>query len=256
MEIRRIRTEESEAFLQLLCDVFGLDYTRAYGIFYNEPLFDLQRKWGLFLDDEPISILTTVPLRFGWGQAIGIAGVATNPRFQGQGYGQRLLEKVLEDATQNGEGTALLFAREQGLYARAGFVLLDEIVRGEIKDSVDDVTGPILEFDDVRGMYNRWSEADPNRLRRDDQRWRYWRWTLRMCAPIGDGYACLEGNIVRECVTNERPDKWEVGKGAEWFGTTTMARQLGLNLKKPEFDLYFMGYNTPAMPQMFMTDQF
>ena len=256
MVVRRIDPEESELFLKLLCGVFGLDHSRAQGIFYNEPMFDIQRKWALFDGGTMISILTTVPLSFGFGRGIGIAGVATDPLFQGQGYARRLLEAVLEDAQRQGEPSALLFARDKGLYARAGFEELDQVIRGEIIDSVDDEVGPVLSFEQVRAMYQDWSDAHPARLHRDDRRWKYWRWTLRMCAPLEGGYACVEGNIVRECVTDVPQQEWPVGKKAEWFGTTTLAKSLGLRLRSTEFDLYLMGYNVPMQPQMFMTDQF
>lgn len=256
MEVRPIRRDESSQFLRLLCEVFTLDYTRAEGIFYKEPMFDLQRKWALFDGPEMVSILTTVPLTFGWGRSIGIAGVATASQRQNRGYAQCLLETVLSDAHEKGEGSALLFARARGLYQRVGFTELDEVVRGEIPGSVDDTTGPILEFDEVRKMYGAWADQDPARLRRDDQRWNYWKWTLRMCAPIEGGYACLEGNVVREAVSDSRPSSWPVGKGAEWFGLTGMARHLGLEMRSPSADLVLMGYNFPGVPQMFMTDQF
>ena len=74
-EIRPIRLDETDTFLQILCDVFGLDFFRAQGLFKEEPLFDLSRKWALFEGDEMVSILTTTPLIFGWGREIGRAHV-------------------------------------------------------------------------------------------------------------------------------------------------------------------------------------
>ncbi|MFY9235056.1 MAG: GNAT family N-acetyltransferase [Fimbriimonadaceae bacterium] len=256
MEIRRIRPDESDQFLNLLCSVFGLDQSRAQGIFYNEPMYDLQRKWAMFCGNEMISILTTVPLEFGWGRAIGIAGVATNPSHQRKGYASRLLERVLVDAEQEGEPAALLFARAVELYEAIGFTKLDDVIRGQIGGCRDDGMGSVLEFDQVRPLYEQWALAHPARLRRDEQRWKYWRWTLRFCTRLDDGYACLEGNIMRECVTDRPCSAWPIGRGAEWFGTTHMAERLGLQLDKRAFDLHFMGYKIPTMPQMFMTDQF
>jgi GNAT superfamily N-acetyltransferase len=256
MEVRPIRSEESEAFLHLLCEVFGLDYSRAHGIFFNEPMFDLQRKWALFDAGEMVSIMTTVPLHFGWGNAIGIAGVATRHGWQGQGCAQRLLESVLECSCEAGEGPALLFAREQGLYRRAGFTILDEVVRARIECSYEDNSTEVLSFPEVSQMYTLWAEENPARLRRDERRWKYWRWTLRMCAPIGDGYACMEGGMLRECVVSKSMDKWPLGANAEWFGTSSMAAEIGFKLHAPLTDLYLMGYKIPLQPQMFMTDQF
>lgn len=256
MNVRQITADESEQFLQLLCDVFGLDYPRAQGIFFNEPMFDLQRKWALFDGAEMVSILTTVPLHFGWGNAIGIAGVATRPQNQGKGHAGRLLEAVLQASAERGEPSALLFARETGLYERAGFERIDDVIRGEIVGAIDEPPRAVLEYDDVKLIYERWAEGHAARLRRDERRWKYWRWTFRMCSPIADGYACLEGNILRECVSSNVPSRWPIGRGAHWLGTRSMARLLGLELLDPQFDLYLMGFNIPVMPQMFMTDQF
>ena len=75
-EIRPIRLDETDAFLRILCTVFELDFFRAQGLFREEPLFDIDRKWALFERGEMVSILTTTPLIFGWGKANGIAGVA------------------------------------------------------------------------------------------------------------------------------------------------------------------------------------
>jgi hypothetical protein len=58
-EIRTIHESEGETFLRLMCGVFGLDFNRAYDVFFTEPLFDLDRKWALFEGNEMVSILTT-----------------------------------------------------------------------------------------------------------------------------------------------------------------------------------------------------
>lgn len=256
MDIRRIRPDEADEFLHLLCGVFGLDAGRAQGIFYNEPMFDLHRKWALFEGGKMASILTTVPLEFGWGRAIGIAGVATDPARQGRGLASRLLEHVLEESDRVGEPSALLFAREVGLYQSVGFDKLDDVIRGDLLDCEETGMETVLEFDHIRPLYEAWSEAHPARLRRDDRRWKYWRWTLRFCAPVPGGYACMEGSVLRECVTDTPPPTWPVGRGADWFGLAGMADRLGIRLTDRKFDLHFMGYKVPQEPQMFMTDQF
>src|SRR5262249_53090429 len=148
----------------------------AHRIFFSEPLFDLNRKWALFDGNEMVSILTNVPLEFGWGKAIGIAGVATAKDKQNKGYAGQLLEGVLRAAEADGETGALLFARDPTLYRKLGFEVADTVVRGPIDVAPEKGPFEILEYQDVQAQYDHWALQDPNRLRRDDRRWGYWRW--------------------------------------------------------------------------------
>ena len=63
-EVRPIRTEEAECFLELLCSVFELDVARARSVFYSEPYVDLGRKWALFVDDAMVLRLGNPALFF------------------------------------------------------------------------------------------------------------------------------------------------------------------------------------------------
>lgn len=254
-EIRTILPTETSAFLGLLCDVFELDVARAEGIFHSEPLFDLQRKWALFEDGRMVTILTTVPLQFGWGNAYGIAGVATLASERGKGHARRLLDAVHADAATRNEGAALLFAREMALYERAGYRVLDEVVRTPLESGDGRAPTEILPSEAVIERYTEWSDSDPHRLRRDAKRWDYWRWTLRMCVACPGGYACLEGALVREAVTTANPDSWCAGLHGEWMGLRSMADRLGVP-QGGAHELWLMGRDFPAIPQMFMTDQF
>ena len=267
MEIRPIRAGEAESFLRLLCDVFGLDFGRAHRIFFTEPMFDLNRKWALFDGEEILSILTNVSLEFGWGKAIGIAGVATRVDRQNEGLASKLLHAVLAQAEKDGEAGALLFAKEPTLYARAGFQIMDQVIRGpiesssersEFRDPRSEIESPfkILDFQQVQDRYDHWSLQGPNRLRRDDRRWGYWRWNLRVCTEFGDGYLCSEAGLVRECVVSHPVKTWPLPAGAEWLGLESMAAEIGIPLQTQEHELHLMARNVPACPQMFMTDQF
>ena len=256
METRPIRAAEAETFLHLLCNVFDLDYNRAHRIFFTEPMFDLSRKWALFDGGEMVSILTTVPLDFGWGRAIGIAGVATIVERQNQGYAGRLLSAVLNAAEGEGEKGALLFARDPKLYSKIGFEIIDEVVKGEILSAPEQEPFALMEFHQVQTLYDHWSLQDPNRLRRDEKRWGYWRWNLRVCTAFEDGYICTEAGVVRECVKTTQPRAWPLPPGAEWRGLASMAKHVGIPLKSQDRDLHLMARNVPGLPQMFMTDQF
>ncbi len=99
-EIRAARPEEAEAVLETLCAAFDLNSAAARPIFYADPYYDLSHKRVLALPDVGIvSCLTIVPtlLRIG-GAAVpvaGVAGVATRPAFQHQGFAGSLLAATL-----------------------------------------------------------------------------------------------------------------------------------------------------------------
>lgn len=254
-EIRPIRETECQEFLQLLCDVFALDFNAAYAIFFTEPFFDLNRKWALFEAGEMISILTTTPLIFGWGRAIGIAGVATRPSRQQEGHASRLLQKVLSVADRNGEGAALLLATDLRIYEKNDFEPIDRVIRAELK--CRDEREPVqFSTGETRFIYDAWAEAHPDRLRRDEQRWKFWDWNFRIATQFQDGYLCAEPGLLREAIYSPAAASLPLPRNSEWFGTTFITDQLELPVDRIRVEMYLCGHNFPGIPQMFMTDQF
>jgi predicted N-acetyltransferase YhbS len=256
IEIRPIRTHEAERFLALLCQVFDLDIARARHVFFKEPLFDLDRKWALFEDGDLRTILTTTPLIFGFGRAFGVAGVATHPLHRGRGLAQRLIEHVLEQSAEAGERACLLFAHEDEVYRRAGFETVDAVVRGAIKVDPFEAIPDTLPFAKVRQQYDAWSSADEGRLRRDERRWKYWRWIPRTCEVATGGYVCVEPHLCREAVVSPGLETWSVMPGTNWLGLETMTGALGVPMTGMTRELLVMAVGLPMPVQMFMTDQF
>lgn len=256
IEIRPIRLEETDEFLGLLCEVFNLDFSRAQGLFREEPFFDIDRKWALFDSGKIVSILTTTPLQFGWGRAIGIAGVATHPERQREGLASRLLQKVLRESTQAGEGPALLFAADTRMYESVGFEGIDRVIRGPIASIPLEIPLDSIGIEELEVRYAKWSSADPNRLQRDARRWRYWKWQYRESYAYKDGYLCLENGQMREILLPAIEKKLPVPAGTEWIGLSSMTDLLEVPLGGYLVPMYLMGYNFPGIPQLFMTDQF
>ncbi|HRJ27502.1 MAG TPA: GNAT family N-acetyltransferase [Fimbriimonadaceae bacterium] len=256
IEIRPIAADEAPGFLSLLCEVFGLDVSRAESVFYTEPYFDLNRKWALFEKGNMRSILTTTPLEFGWGRAMGIAGVATHPKSRGRGLAQQLIEMVLQSGKESGESAAMLFAQSTRLYEHCGFEVVEEVIRGPLRHELGSRESPPCARADVEAIYSRWSEADPARLRRDDRRWRAWSWTYRIAEVAGDGYICFESNLVREAIVSPDLERWPVYPGTDWVGMRQFSRNLGVPLIHEKFETYVMAKGFPSPPQMFLTDQF
>lgn len=254
-EIRPIREAEAEDFLRLLCKSFAVEYERAYDPFFEEPYFDLDRKWALFEGQEIVSILTTTPLRFGWGPAFGIAGVATAADRRSEGHAARLIDRVVRHGERNGEPAALLFAQRTELYERGGFAPLDRVVSAPLPQTSQPPVEGELPIALVREMYDRWAAADPDRLRRDDRRWAFWRWNFRQPLAAGDGYLVHEGDALKEAV-GWHGDTPPVPGGTGWLGLTVMADELGLVFETATVQLTLMGRNVPSVPKLWMTDAF
>jgi GNAT superfamily N-acetyltransferase len=256
MEARPIREDEAETFLRLLCDVFELDYSRAHGVFMTEPFFDLERKWALFEDGRMRSILTLTPLRFGWGVAVGVSGVATHPRYRGQGLAGRLLEAALGAAYARGEQAAYLFADDPRLYLRHGFAPVDRKVRGPILVERGPAPGPSMEFERVRAIYDGWASEHPDRLRRTEAHWQLWKWHMRSCEQAGEGYVCHEAGLVREALGLGARPSWPVLPEAEWIGLAGLTEALSVPLLSSVEESHLLARGTLRVPQMFLTDQF
>lgn len=252
--VRPIVMSEAETFLRLLCEVFDLDLQRASGVFFREPFFDIHRKWALFEDGRMASVLTTVPLEFGWGRAIGIAGVATGDSDRGKGLAAALLRSVLDSAERAGEGPAYLFAKRTELYERVGFKVLDEVIRAPLEGCGLTEDPEELPTACVQEAYERWSGEDPLRLCRDERRWRFWSWNLRFAEPFGEGYIVNEGGVVRECIPGV--GVWPVSSLDEWYGLRSLADRIGVPYRVAQHEMHVMGYGTSYVPQMFLTDQF
>ncbi len=256
IEIRAIRKYEAERFLTLLCQVFGLDIVRARHVFFKEPMFDLGRKWALFEDGELRTILTTTPLDFGFGRAFGVAGVATDPKHQGRGLAQRMIEHVIAHGASIGEPGCVLFAHRESVYKRCGFETVDMVVRGPIKAEELSETPDVVPFSSVRSSYDAWASADPARLRRDERRWRYWRWIPRTCEVAPGGYICVEPHLCREALVSSGLERWPVMPGTSWLGLESMTKALSVPLASCDKELFVMSYSLPQRIQMYMTDQF
>ena len=89
-EARRVAPDESEWFLRVLCAGFGLDISSAQRFFYDDPYFEVNQRWGLWLHERGsqtlVSILTAIPLTMWIGERpvpfYGVAGVATLPEYR------------------------------------------------------------------------------------------------------------------------------------------------------------------------------
>jgi N-acetylglutamate synthase-like GNAT family acetyltransferase len=254
IEIRTLHEGEAEAFLALLCSVFEIEFNRTRDVFFREPFFDLDRKWGVFLNGKIIACLTTVPLLFGESRGIGIAGVATHPKFRAKGIASELLQTVLHHSQKMGESKTLLLAHQTNLYQKVGFKVLDEVISISLDQFGASSTFHEMDATQVRSLYDKWSSEHPLRLRRNAQRWRYWSWTYKPCYRQNDGYIVIENKRVAELL----PQFSGVPKGTHtnWFGLRTMTEYLGIPCHQAKHEMFLMGTGFVDPPQFFLTDQF
>ncbi|MEJ5170579.1 MAG: GNAT family N-acetyltransferase, partial [Fimbriimonadales bacterium] len=178
------------------------------------------------------------------------------PERRREGLAAVLLERVLERSAKQGEGFALLFAQDRRLYERLGFVVLDRVVRARIGWQAGKRIGEPLPLERVQALYDGWAAGHPSRLRRDARRWSLWRWNLRVSVAVPGGYACVEGETLREAVADAPLVPDGLALGTRWYGLASMAEGLGLPLAETETAMLFMGRGVPDLPQMFLTDQF
>lgn len=255
MECRPVHASEMEAFVALMCRAFKLEAARTRGALENDPLHDLNRKWALFVGEKMCSILTLVPLEFGWGRAFGIAGVATDPADQRQGYAKKLMLTALDSPLFAGS-PAFLFAENPLIYGSIGFDIVDQIIEGDLAASGEPAVRELLTHDEVALIYDSWALGDLNRLRRDEARWQLWRWNLRLCTRWGDGYLCHEDPHVREFSLIPSRERFPVASGTSWIGLKSMTEryQIPIELIGPQMSL--MARGVTKAPEMFMTDQF
>ncbi len=247
-EIRTIRDDEAETFLRLLCDVFDLDFERAKTVFRREPFFNVKCKWAAFEDGRMAACLTTVPIRFGELDGIGIAGVATLPDFRRRGLAESLINAAAPKPTP-----ALLFATDERLYRRIGFQSVDEVISCPLPTTPERTAEPAAEpF--VREQYQQWASKDPRRLARDAKRWEYWGFTMKSPIGIRGGYAVLEKERVRELLPEFQPVPAQTP--VEWLGLRSMAEHLQIPVENEQVTMTLMARSLGFLPQMFLTDQF
>ncbi|MBV9848599.1 MAG: GNAT family N-acetyltransferase [Armatimonadetes bacterium] len=237
VEIRAARAAEADDALRVLCAAFGLNYDAARPIYYRDPFFDLSHKRLLLTPTDGIlSCLTVIPslLRVGraWVPMGGIAGVATRPDRQGQGWGSRLLAvSVPSLADELGYPLSGLFPATEGLYRRAGWETVSEAVRwrGRPADLLAHAEGllvrPRVEDDapTVRALQATMAVGLTGGCVRDERRWRVIEaapgreWVVYQ--PPGEpvtGYAAYEG------VADEGKDTLRL---LEMHGATPEARR-------------------------------
>ena len=116
---------ETDEFLSVMCDAFGMEPDAARPIFTSDPYFDLRNKYVLRLGGSIVSCLTVVERACWIGDAIvkvaGIAGVATRNSHRRRGLAARLMLETIGALTVRGFHLSALFPVEYEYYRRLGW---------------------------------------------------------------------------------------------------------------------------------------
>ncbi|MFN3690383.1 MAG: enhanced intracellular survival protein Eis [Fimbriimonadales bacterium] len=192
-EARQVAPDESEWFLRVLCAGFGLDMSVARRYFYDDPYFEVNQRWGLWLSERGgralVSILTAVPLTMWIGERrvslYGIAGVATLPDYRRRGFAAELLRRVLQSLAREGAPLAILQAFNHEFYRKLGWETVGAIAHARLSpkqlpryDAAPLRRASIADHEAVKQLHAQYGERRTGSLVRDERRWDYLFWNL------------------------------------------------------------------------------
>ncbi|MER3466894.1 MAG: hypothetical protein C4340_07400 [Armatimonadota bacterium] len=111
-----------------------------------------------------------------------------------------------------------------------------------------------LTIEETQTRYAAWARQDHTRLLRDEQRWRFWSWSMKIVMATRDSYVVCEPFKVREMLPAY--EGLPLSQEQEFLGLKSMAEMLGIPTTGAKQEMLLMGRAFPFVPQMFMTDQF
>lgn len=125
MQIRSLRPEEVDAWIEFLELSFGHEETQHARHWFSDPYRDLD---GILISACGNWILSAVRIFrreiYLGGQVVSVGGIGeacTHPDYKGKGLSGRLLKAAISHMAQQGIALSVLFTRKQQLYARHGW---------------------------------------------------------------------------------------------------------------------------------------
>ncbi|MCS7209877.1 MAG: GNAT family N-acetyltransferase [Fimbriimonadales bacterium] len=192
-EARQVTPDESEWFLRVLCVGFGLELGSARRFFYDDPYFEVNQRWGLWLHEREgaklVSILTAIPLSMWVGtrsvNCYGIAGVATLPDYRRRGFAAELLKRALRRLYAEGAPLAVLQAFNHEFYRKLGWETVGMIAHARLAPKQLPRYEPTHlrratpgDRNAVMQLYADYGKRRTGSLERDARRWDYLFWNL------------------------------------------------------------------------------
>jgi predicted acetyltransferase len=218
-EIGPVRQDELDAMLGVMCAAYELPFAAARPIFYADPYFELENKRVLRVDGHIVSCLTITEARCWIGKAVvplaGIAGLATLPHAQRQGYAGLLLTATLQTLDERGIGLVGLYPYDDLYYRRLGWEtastachlsLMPESLphfpeSANVRPACPDDTPH------MQRLYDAYARERTLHAVRDEKRWEY----LSDRVPERHVYAGLKGNIEGYLLYDFQPGTVQVG---------------------------------------------
>lgn len=192
-ETRRARLDESDEFLQALCAGFMLDSRAARRFFYDDPYFEVNQRWGLWLqhgaERKLVSILTAIPLTIWIGAravaCYGISGVATLPEYRRRGLASELLRAVVDALRAEGAPLAILQAFDHKFYRKHGWETVSYLPQARLAPTqLPRYRAPAprraypSDYESVMRLYDTHGVRGTGSLVRDERRWEFVFWNL------------------------------------------------------------------------------
>ena len=182
-----MQAEETDAFLEVMCEAFEMEFEAAKPIFHADPYFDPRNKYALKIDTKIVSCLTVVDRECWIGGALirvaGIAGVSTRKEFRGQGLAGLLLAETVRDLTARGFHLSALFPILRDFYRRYGWETAgNQVTAGTLEAPVAAATSEVevevglateADAEALARLYNLAAGGRAMRCARDGRRWRY-----------------------------------------------------------------------------------
>lgn len=234
IEIGAVRPGETDAFLSLMCEAFGMEFEAAKPIFYADPYLAPENKIVLRLAGEIVSCLTVVDRTCWIGEAqvrlAGIAGVCTRRTFQRKGYAGMLIHETAVALSSRGYHMAALFPVDRDYYRRFGWETagVQQIARAMAAETVgplDTYTVRKAQEPDIPELIRLYDRASMGRALyclRDEKRWRY----LLTYLPNSVVACGADGNAVGYMLEDYRDDPGGGSGSAGGEATHSMLRIL------------------------------
>jgi predicted acetyltransferase len=213
-ETRQARLDESEEFLQVICAGFNLDRRTARRFFYDDPYFEVNQRWGLWLrhwsEWRLVSVLTAVPLTIRIGSravpCYGISGVTTLPEYRRRGLASALLRAVVDALRAEGAPLAILQAFDHKFYRKHGWETVGYLPQVRLAPAqLPRYDAPPLrraypdDLEAVIRLYDACGARYTGSLVRDERRWQYLFWNIPNLW-LADGQDGIEGYLFYDFV--------------------------------------------------------
>lgn len=184
-EIGAARQDELDSILNVMCAAFELPFAVARPIFFADPYLKLENKRVVRVEGRIVACLTITELtcRIGSSEVAiaGIAGVATLPKYQRQGYASRLLNSTVEVLRSRGVSLAGLFPYQSDYYRRLGWETAGSLCRyvttpaclPEYVEAAQVLTAETADFEAIANLYAQTLGSLCLSAVRDAARWQY-----------------------------------------------------------------------------------